>query len=188
MDGQDRETAGKRKTKNSTSLAEGEKDLAKAKKESEKQTKKEQRLKEKEELVLKQVLALSKHEARMDGSLAISEQEARRKEKKKSNTSSMFKKPPQLNLLNFTCWALLRPPQHVLDPQPPLLLAYHKEKRSVILMIKFWTAMISLLSLHSISQIQIMNQARIKNANLLIHSRSFTMLMARQMSPLLMKL
>jgi hypothetical protein len=32
MDGSDRETAGKRKTKNSTSLTEGEKDLAKAKK------------------------------------------------------------------------------------------------------------------------------------------------------------
>jgi hypothetical protein len=59
MDRQDRETVGKRKTKNSTSLVEGEKALAKAKKESEKQTKKDQRLKEKEELVLKQVLALS---------------------------------------------------------------------------------------------------------------------------------
>ncbi len=36
MDGQDKETAGKRKTKNSTSLVEEEKDLAKAKRESEK--------------------------------------------------------------------------------------------------------------------------------------------------------
>ncbi len=80
MDGQDRETAGKRKTKNSTSLAEGEKNLAQTKKESEKQAKKEQRLKEKEERVLKQVLVLSRLEARMNGSLAISEQEAKRKE------------------------------------------------------------------------------------------------------------
>ncbi len=37
MDRQDLETAGKRKTKNSTSLVREEKDLAKAKKESEKQ-------------------------------------------------------------------------------------------------------------------------------------------------------
>ena len=38
MEGQDRETAGKRKTKNSTSLAEGEKILAKAKKEGVRKT------------------------------------------------------------------------------------------------------------------------------------------------------
>ena len=37
MDGQEQETAGKRKTKNSTSLAKGEKDLVRAKKESENQ-------------------------------------------------------------------------------------------------------------------------------------------------------
>ncbi len=49
IDGQDLETAGKRKTKNSTSLAEGEKELAKAKKESKRQVKREQKLKEKEE-------------------------------------------------------------------------------------------------------------------------------------------
>jgi hypothetical protein len=42
MDGQDKETAGKRKTKNSTSLVEEEKDLAKAKRESEKQIREEQ--------------------------------------------------------------------------------------------------------------------------------------------------
>ena len=40
MDGQEQETAGKRKTKNSTSLADGEKDLAKAKIESERQPRK----------------------------------------------------------------------------------------------------------------------------------------------------
>jgi hypothetical protein len=74
MDGSDRETAGKRKTKNSTFLAEGEKELAKAKKESERQAKKEQMLKEKEEHILDHVLVLSKYEARMDRSLAISEQ------------------------------------------------------------------------------------------------------------------
>jgi hypothetical protein len=45
MDGQDKETAGKRKTKNPTSLVEEEKDLAKAKRESEKQIRQEQKLK-----------------------------------------------------------------------------------------------------------------------------------------------
>jgi hypothetical protein len=54
MDGQDRGTAGKRKTKNSTSLVKGDKALAKAKKESEIQAKREQKLKEKEEQALKQ--------------------------------------------------------------------------------------------------------------------------------------
>jgi hypothetical protein len=58
MDGSVRETAGKRKTKNSTSLAEGEKNLAKAIKESERQAKREQKLKEKDEQILKQVLVL----------------------------------------------------------------------------------------------------------------------------------
>ncbi len=51
MDEQDRETAGKRKTKNSSSLSKGEKSLAQAKNESERQAKKEQRLKEREEAV-----------------------------------------------------------------------------------------------------------------------------------------
>ena len=78
MDEQDRETAGKRKTMNSSSLSKGEKDLAQAKKESERQAKKELKRKEKEERVLQHTLALSRHEARMDGSLAISEQEAHR--------------------------------------------------------------------------------------------------------------
>jgi hypothetical protein len=80
MHGQGRETAGKRKTKNSTSLAGGEKDLAKARKESESQAKKELKLKEKEEQIFNHVLVLSKLEARMDGTLAMSEQEAKRKE------------------------------------------------------------------------------------------------------------
>jgi DNA-directed RNA polymerase specialized sigma24 family protein len=80
MEGQDRETAGKRKTKNSTSLAEGEKILAKAKKESERQAKKEQKLKEKEEKNLEYALSLSSLEARMNGTLLINEQEAFRKE------------------------------------------------------------------------------------------------------------
>jgi hypothetical protein len=80
MDGQDLETAGKRKTKNSTSLAEGEKELAKAKKESKRQAKREQKLKEKEEKSLEYALSLSSLEARMNGTLLINEQEAYRKE------------------------------------------------------------------------------------------------------------
>jgi hypothetical protein len=60
MDGQDIETAGKRKTKNSTSLVEEEKDLAKAKRGSEKQIRHEQKLKRKEEEDLKIALAVSK--------------------------------------------------------------------------------------------------------------------------------
>ena len=67
LDGQVRETAGKRKTKNSTSLAEGEKDLKKAQKEYEKQAKREQKLKEKEEQTLNRVLVLSWYEAKRDG-------------------------------------------------------------------------------------------------------------------------
>ena len=153
---------------NSSSLSKGDKDLAQAKKESERQAKKEQKLKEKDERILRQALVLSKHEARMDGSLAISEQEAHRKEEVAHllNVHSTITSLP-----NFTCWALLRHPQHVQAPQPPLLLAYLKEKKSVIIMIKFWIVTISLPSLHSISQIQIVNQARIKSKNLLIHFR-----------------
>ena len=78
MEGQDRETAGKRKTKNSTSLAEGEKELAKAKKESERQAKREQKLKEKEKEDLEHALLVSSWETR--GTLLIDEQEAHRKE------------------------------------------------------------------------------------------------------------
>ncbi len=72
-------------------------------------------------------------------------------EKKKLFTSSMCTQPPQLKLPNLSCWALLllRHPQHVQAPQPPLLLAFLKEKKSVIIMIKFWTVTISLPSLHS---------------------------------------
>ncbi len=74
MDGQVRETAGKRKTKNSISLVEEDKALAKAKIGSEKQIRKEQRLKKQEDDELKMVLAVSKYQASNDGSLAISEQ------------------------------------------------------------------------------------------------------------------
>ena len=49
MDGQEQETTGKRKTKNSTSLVEGDRDLAKAKKESESMAKKDEKLRKKEE-------------------------------------------------------------------------------------------------------------------------------------------
>ena len=80
MDGQERETAGKRKTKNSTSLADGEKDLAKAKMESERQAKKEQRLRKKEEEAFQHVLLVSKYEAKDKGTLAFFEQEEHRKE------------------------------------------------------------------------------------------------------------
>jgi hypothetical protein len=80
MDGQGRKTAGKRTTKNSTSLVEEEKDLAKAKKESEKQIRQEQRLKKKEDEDLKMALAVSKLHVSNDKSLAISEQKAERKD------------------------------------------------------------------------------------------------------------
>ena len=80
MDGQEQETAGKRKTKNSTSLAKGEKDLARAKKVSESQAKKEERLRRKEEEALQHVLRLSRYEAKEKGVLAIFEQEEHRKE------------------------------------------------------------------------------------------------------------
>ena len=73
MEGQDSETAGKRKTKNSTSLAEGEKILANAKKESERQAKREQKLKEKEKVDLEYALSMSSYEARMNGTLLIAE-------------------------------------------------------------------------------------------------------------------
>jgi hypothetical protein len=61
-------------------LSEGEKELAKAKKKSERQAKKEQKLKEKEEKTLEYALALSEFEARMNGTALITEQEAYRKE------------------------------------------------------------------------------------------------------------
>jgi hypothetical protein len=60
MGGQDVVTAGKRKTKNSTSLVEGKKDLARAKKESEEQNKQEQELKKKEDDVRRLVKAILK--------------------------------------------------------------------------------------------------------------------------------
>ena len=102
MDGQNSETAGKRKTKNSSSLTKEERDLAQAKNKSEQQAKKEQKLKEKDERVLKQVLILSKEEARMDGSLAISEQEAHRKEEVAhllNVHTAISTEPSQLHLL-----------------------------------------------------------------------------------------
>ena len=142
MDGQEQETTGKRKTKNSTSLAEGEKKLARAKKESESQARKEEELRKLEEKALQHALLVSRYEAKYDGTLAVVEQEALRKE---------------------------------------------EAKRSVILRIKFWTGMTFLPSLHSISQIQILNQARIKNANPLIHCRFYPNLMASFLSPLLTK-
>ncbi len=80
MDGQETETAGKRKTKNSASLVEEEKDLAKAKKEFEKQIRQEQKLKRKEDEELKMALAVSKLQVSNDKPLAISEQKAERKE------------------------------------------------------------------------------------------------------------
>ena len=80
MDGRERETAGKRKTKNSTSLADGEKDLAKAKIESERQAKKEQKLRRKEEEAFQRVLLVSKYEAKDKGTLSFFEQEEHRKE------------------------------------------------------------------------------------------------------------
>jgi hypothetical protein len=60
MDGQDKETAGKRKSRNSTSLVEDEKELAKAKMESEKLIRRELKLKKKEDEELKMALAVSK--------------------------------------------------------------------------------------------------------------------------------
>ncbi len=80
MDGQDVVTAGKRKTKNSTSLMEEEKDLAKAKKESEKQNRHEQKLKKKEDEDLKMALAVSKLQVSNDKTLAIPEQKAKGKD------------------------------------------------------------------------------------------------------------
>ena len=103
MDGQDVETAGKRKTKNSTSLVEEEKDLAKAKQESEKQIRQEQKLKRKEDEDLRMALAVSKLQVSNDKPLAISEQKAERKEKGdhlinvQTATSS---EPTQLHLLS----------------------------------------------------------------------------------------
>jgi hypothetical protein len=179
MGGQDRETAGKRKTKNFTSLVEEEKDLAKAKKESEKQIRQEQKLKKKEDEDLKMALAVSKLQVSNDKSLAISERKAERKEEGDHLISVQTIQPPHLNPPNFICWALLRCPQHVLAPQPHSSPAYLKEKMRVILMIKFWAVTISLPSRHL---------TMIKNTNLVIHSRSYTTLMARLMSPLLMKL
>jgi hypothetical protein len=64
MDGKEEAIAGKRKTKNSTSLVEGERDLEKAKKESAKESKKARRLKQKEEEALQKVLAISELEAK----------------------------------------------------------------------------------------------------------------------------
>jgi hypothetical protein len=80
MDGQDVVTAGKRKTKNSTSLVEGEKDLARAKKESEEQNRQEQELKKKEDDDLKMALAVSKLQVSNDKPLVISEQKAKGKD------------------------------------------------------------------------------------------------------------
>ena len=80
MDGQEQETTGKRKTKNSTSLAEGEKYLARAKKESESQAKEEEKLRKLEEKALQHALLVSRYEAKYDGTLAVSEQEAHRME------------------------------------------------------------------------------------------------------------
>ena len=80
MDGQEQETTGKRKTKNSTSLVEGDRDLAKAKKESESMAKKDEELRKKEEKALEYALLVSGLEARRDGTLLITEQEAHRKE------------------------------------------------------------------------------------------------------------
>jgi hypothetical protein len=80
MDGQEGKTAGKRKTKNSTSLVEEEKDLAKAKKESEEQNRQEQELKKKEDDDLKMALAVSKLQVSNDKPLVISEQEAKGKD------------------------------------------------------------------------------------------------------------
>jgi hypothetical protein len=103
MDGQDRETAGKRTTKNSTSLVEEEKDLARAKKESEKQIRQEQKLKRKEDEDLKMALAVSKLQVGNDKPLAISVQKAEREElgdhliNVQTATSS---EPTQLHLLS----------------------------------------------------------------------------------------
>ncbi len=74
MDGQEVVTAGKRKTKNSTSLVEEEKDFAKAKKESEEQSRQEQELKKKEDDDLKMALAVSKLQVSNVKSLVIFDQ------------------------------------------------------------------------------------------------------------------
>jgi hypothetical protein len=80
MDGQDKETAGKRKSRNSTSLVEDEKELAKAKIESEKQIRQEQMLKRKEDEELKMALAVSKLQVSNTKSLATPELNSERKE------------------------------------------------------------------------------------------------------------
>jgi hypothetical protein len=102
MDGQEQETAGKRKTKNSTSLDKGEKDLVWAKKESENQAKKEERLRRKEEEALQHVLRVSRYEAKEKGALALFEQEEHRKEEAAHllnvHTASSTE-PSQLHLL-----------------------------------------------------------------------------------------
>ncbi len=102
MDGQDKETAGKRKTKNSTSLVEEEKDLAKAKRESEKQIRQEQKLKRKEDEDLKMALVVSKRQVSNDKPLAIPEQKAERKESGDhliSVQTATSSEPTQLHLL-----------------------------------------------------------------------------------------
>ena len=80
MDGNEVKTAGKRKTKNSTSLAEEEKDLAKAKKESEEHSRQEQELKKKEDDDLRMALAVSKLQVSNDKSLSMSELKAKGKD------------------------------------------------------------------------------------------------------------
>jgi hypothetical protein len=79
MDGQDLETAGKRKSRNSTSLVEDEKELAKAKIESEKQIRQEQKLKRKEDEDLKMALAVSKLQVSSVKPLATPELNSERK-------------------------------------------------------------------------------------------------------------
>ena len=111
MDGQEQETTGKRKTKNSTSLVEGDRDLAKAKKESESMAKKDERLRKKEEKALEYALLVSGLEARRDGTLLITEQEAHRKEEAAhllSVQTSTSTESSQLLLLGTVAF-----PQHV---------------------------------------------------------------------------
>ena len=185
MDGQEQETTGKRKTKNSTSLAEGEKALAKAKKESESQAKKEENLRKLEEKALQHALLVSRYEAKSDGTLAVVEQEALRKEEVAhllSVQTSTSTEPSQLLLLgtvasSSTCAgastslvARISQGKEECDPTDQVL---DRDDFSP--------------SLHSISQIQILNQARIKNANLLIPYRFYPNLMASFLSPLLTK-
>jgi hypothetical protein len=80
MDGNEVKTAGKRKTKNSTSLVEEEKDLAKAKKESEEHSRQEQEFKKKEDDDLRMALAVSKLQVSNDKSLSMSELKAKGKD------------------------------------------------------------------------------------------------------------